>query len=86
MELTYSEKLQRIRTGVEVVALAQKKLHEEAQQLLHEGERVYLSYFGETRPAILRGFTGDGELILEPETGDHKLYRSLDELVEAPTP
>ena len=86
MELSYSEKLQRIRTGVEVVALAKKKLEGEARQLLNVADRVYVDYLGAVRAAGVLGFTSDGLLDLELQPGGLNVFLSVDRLVEAPTP
>jgi len=86
MELSYSEKLQRIRTGVEVVALAQKKLDDEARQLLNVGDRVYVDFLGAVRAAGVLGFTRDGRLDLELQPGGLNAFLWVNRLVEAPTP
>lgn len=84
MDLTYSEKLQRIRTGVQVVDLAKKKLEDEARNLLAVADRVYVRWQGKVHPAGVLGFTSDGRLDLELQPSGLNVFLPLDHLVEAP--
>lgn len=85
MDLTYAQKLARIRTGLAAVNAAKRKLEAEARDMLAVADTVHVDYLGKVRPAWVLGFTAEGKLDLELRDGLN-VFLPLDRLVEEPTP
>jgi hypothetical protein len=87
MELTYSEKLQRIRTGVEVVKLAEAKLQGEVEQVLRIGDTVWFRCGERTFRGLVAETARLGPFIRVMISDEWPLLLVLlSDLVEAPTP
>lgn len=58
MSLSYAEKLARIRTGLDVVKIAEQKADDEARQVLMPGDAVWVAIGSRTERATVVDFEG----------------------------
>jgi len=84
MNLSYGAKLDRIRTGLEVVKLAEQKLAADAGELLSVGDIVWVRIRGRVHRAGFLGWTADGRLDLELQPSGWNVFAQLTDLVEGP--